>query len=429
MPAVSIAIGVRRARRHGDATDFSYGHLVTNLAPQRGLSGNRVRYAFAHGTRSIAWSTVDLLLAWHLHVVLDLSGVEASALVFAFLVIGALAGLAAGYWLSHSRARAKSYVRLQLISGIAASTLLAFQFLAVSTIVAVVAGVLFRVAFAIQEVTQNALASLLPRDDEETKTYARIHVVLSSAARLIVLVAHILALSFQDFVSRVAIIVGMAVLTMIGTFGLSGVQFPDTRPSPSSFSRHAFHGRLGRLLLAFAISTIMMPTLTRLLIFLPGLPGATNLASWMVGSYYIGSMSGPLLHARLMSSRYARFVAPLCVAVAGVSATIVLFPFPASVRGASAVAHGIALSMLVVGLWSDAAIAARKDGSDGLVFGSVTFTMSIASAIGALLMGPLIERIEAHDWTAIMAAIMLTTVGAWSIFVLRPTRTTASASA
>ncbi len=390
---------------------------------------NRFRYALAHATRSIAWSAVDLMLAWHLHIVVGLSGVATSTLLSVFLLTGSVASLATGYWLSGSHAKAGVYVRLQLVASIAAAMLLACQFVAGDVIAVIVAGLGFRIAFSIQDVTQTCLASLLPNDDADTDAYARLHVVLSSAARLVILGVHVMLLRLDGVTVRGVVVGGMAVLTMIGAFGLRTVRFPDTRPSPSAFSWRAGSPGMGRLLMAFALSAMLLPTLTRLLIFLPSVPGQTNFASGMVAAYYVGSMAGPIIHARLRTFHPDRDMAPLCALTAAISAAVVLLPLPSLMRDVAAALHGVALSMLVVGLWAGAALAARRNASDGFVFGSVAFTMHVASALGALALGPLIEGVEAGSQLAAAGALVLTALGAVAIAVLAPMRTTAPASA
>ncbi len=381
---------------------------------------NRSRYALAHGTRSIAWSAVDLLLAWHLHVVVGLSGFATSTVLFVFLLTGSIASLAIGYGLSDARAPARVYVRLQLYAAVAAALLLACQFLAHDVVAVIVAGLGFRIAFAIQDVTQNCLASLLPDDDADTDTYARLHIVLSSGARLVVLAMHLALARLEGMAERGVVIGVMAVLTVVGAFGLRNVAFPETRPSPSAFSWRAKRPGLGRLLAGFALATMLMPTLTRLLIFLPAVPGQPDFASVMVAAYYIGSMTGPIVHARIGRRDPGRDTAPLCAGIAALSCVVVLLPAPPLLREAAAAVHGVALSMLVVRLWAGAAFAARSDASDGFVFGSVTFTMHIAAALGALALGPLIEGVEAGSLSAAGAILALTASGAVGVAVLAP---------
>lgn len=394
-----------------------------------GRARNRFRYALAHATRSISWSAVDLLLAWHLHVVVGLSGVGTSTLMFVFLLTGSIVSLATGYWLSGSHAKAGVYVRVQLVASIAAAILLACQFIASEVIAVVAAGLGFRIAFSIQDVTQTCLASLLPDDDADTDAYARLHVVLSSGARLVILGMHVTLLRLDDAAARGIVIGVMAVSTMIGAFGLRTVRFCDSRPPPSAFSWRAERPGLGRLLTAFAVCAMLMPTLTRLLIFLPAVPGQTDFASGMVAAYYIGSMAGPIVHARLGTLYPDRDAAPFCAVVAAITAAAVLLPLPPLLRDVAAALHGVALSMLVVGLWAGAAFTARRDASDGVVFGSVTFTMHVASALGILATGPLIEGVEAGSRLAASGVLLLTVLGAVAIAMLAPMRTTAPASA
>lgn len=360
-------------------------------------------------------------------MVVGLSGYYVSVLLFGLQLMGSASGFAVGWWLSSSRASASDYVRLQLFAAIGSAGLLALQFLLVTPAAVILSAFAFRAAFAAQEVPQNALALLLPKDENEAGLYARIHVVLSSIARLVVISAHALPLSFDTAAVRMGTFACVSALTMVSAFILLGVRFPSNRVPPSGFSWGRVRPDLLAILAAFALSTMMMPTLTRLLIFLPNISGHDNFASLMVAAYFLGSATGPILHARLTDRISGRNLSLLSALTAIGSGFMVIAPLSPMIREAAAFAHGIALSMIVVRLWAAAAIAARRDASDGLVSGAIALTMHVSGAIGALLLGPLMEPFEnGGDW-ATLAAVLLMSIGVVSVAAIGIRQRTTSA--
>lgn len=379
---------------------------------------NRVRFGSAHMARSLGWSTIDMILAWHLHTVVGLSGESVSVLLFVFLVIGSATNLFVGCLLTWLDADGRDYVRLQLLGSIAAATLLVAQFLVMDTWWVVVVGIAFRVAYAVQDVPQNALGSLLPSDAGDAKIYARLHVILSSAARLVAIGGHLLLLQADGSISRAVALVGIAALVIASAGGLCGVRFPVRAEAIARrpMVRAGIPVGAPQLLFGFSLAAMLLPTVNRLLIFSPGAQDQPHLGAWMLAAFYTGSMAGPLVQARATSILGERDAVLASVGAAVVSGAMVIVPTIPILRELGAVVHGLALSVIGVRLWATAAAIAMRDAEsgrnrDGLIFGAVIVTTQLSMAFGALLLGPLIDTYEAGDRGAGIVALFLTGVG------------------
>ncbi len=374
--------------------------------------------------RSLGWSFVDLLLAWHLHATVGLSGQQTGGLLFAFLALAGGATFVAGLTFSRRRATGKSIVQVQLLATIASAALLWVQFSVVDVSVVVASGAAFRIAYAIQDVAQNMLASLLPADDVEVRRYARARVTLAAVARCAVIGGY--ALVMPDTLPILLAGIGSAMIA--SAFALRGVVFPERhavcRAEPDALP--AWPAGLPVLLATWAIAAMLLPTLNRLLIFAPSIGGLPRSGAWLLGGFCVGAIVGPMVRRPVSGS----FMLVMIVA----SGLILIAPLPGGLRVAGAVGHGIAISIVGVRLWAATSRMAIEDArrgrsSDGIIFGSVILTIHLASAAGMLMLGPLIEGFETGSSESGILALMLTIAGALLIALVGITERTAPAAA
>lgn len=375
-------------------------------------TSNRRRFGAAHATRSLGWSVVDLLLAWHIHATLGLTGMQTGWVLFAFLALGGTVTVAVGIALSRHGATGDMVVRVQLPATVAASILLVLQFQVRGAVAFVVAGLLFRIAYAVQDVTQNMLSSLLPTDEVDIVRYARLRVMLSAVTRCGVMFGF--AMLIPDGIGGMLVVIA---LTMIAAaLALRGLVFPVRSGIPAARRGvQATVDGMPSLLAAWVVAAMVLPTVQRLLIFAPATGGSSGVGAWLLGGCCAGSVIGPMFRQRIDG----RVVAALIV---GSGLTIVMpasfAPPPASGgdwwRFAGAVVHGMALSLIGVRLWATTSRVAMNDtrGRDGLVFGSVILAIHLSSAVGMLVLGPLIEGFEAGRPEAQAIALTLTALGA-----------------
>ncbi len=378
--------------------------------------GNHGRFAAAHAARSLGWATTDLLLAWHLHSVVGFAGATVSLLLAVFLSTGALANLGVGFLLTVRRASSADYVRLQLVGAVATAILLAAQFLVIDPVAVIVVGVAFRIAYAVQDVPQNALGSLLPRDNGDAKRYARLRVTLSGVMRVAAISVHLLlSRSAADGIA-LAVIGGLIVASALG---LRELRFPAASRIRSAVIERepSWPSGLPKLLSGFIAAAALLPTLSRLLIFAPTIAGEMPQAGgWMLAAFCVGSVAGPFLHYRLSVAFGERIALLSGIIVVLASALVVTIGGAVPVRALGAAMHGIGLGAVGVHLWTSAARVAMDDAAsgprrDGLVASAVILTTHVSMAVGALFLAPLIDAYEAGDPAAALAAFVVVTVG------------------
>lgn len=394
-------------------------------------SSNRHRFGAAHLARSLAWSFVDLLFAWHLHATVGLTGVQTGWVLCGFLAVGGGATFVAGVAFSRARAAGAAVVRIQLAATIATVVLLLIQFSVERLPAIIAAGLMFRIAYAVQDVSQNMLASMLPTGEEDVSRYARLRVILSAISRCVVTGGY-------GFVSgRLTMLLLMIGAAMIASsVALRQLTFPDRRPNiPASAGiAHIVPMHLPLLLCAWATAASIIPTVGRLLIFAPaidGLPGVGGgSGAWLLGVFCIGSILGPMRRTPIDRMSLLAVVAASGMAMTMPMATEWANPS----RLAGAFFHGWATSIIGVRLWAATSHIAIEDArsgrsSDGIVFGSVILTLHLGSAAGMLILGPLIEEFEAGRSGAAIIAMACTTAGAAVIAALgfSETRTHAAA--
>ena len=378
-------------------------------------ASNLRRFGAAHGARSLGWSVVDVLLVWHLHAKVGLTGAETGRVLFAFLALGGTVTFLVGLAFSRYRATGRTVVRVQLPAAIMAAVLLWVQFRVEDASAVIAAGVVFRIAYAVQDVAQNMLASLLPADAADVRRYARLRVTLSAVTRCCVVAGFALTAATGMNVMLAVIALAMAASAL----SLRALVFPP-RPDVAPVSRWdgpVMPPGLPRLLLGWVIAATLLPTLNRLLVFAPAIEGLPRSGAWLLGGFCLGSVIGPMLRNTVDRS--------MLLAMVVASGMLMVLPMPIAMNGAwdgtwrvaGALVHGIAVSVIGVNLWSTTsriaiAEAQRGRSSDGMVFGSVILTIHLASAAGMLVLGPLIEGFEAGRQGVGVAALSLTVVGA-----------------
>lgn len=378
----------------------------------------------------------DLLFAWHLHVNVGLSGSATSLLMTALLLIGASANFTFGHWLTIAGTGGSGYVRVQFVGAVLVAILLAAQFLVRDTVVIILVAVSFRIAFALQDVSQSALGLLLPSNEEVAASYARLRVLFSGITRIVAIGIHMVLTSADMPLLELSAFILIGGCLIASAWNLFGVDFPD-RVIPDVERRRppGWPDGLPTLLAAFAISSALLSLFSRLLIFTPASgPFGDHIGSWLLGAFYCGVVAGPSVQHRLIAMFPERAIWRGTIGL--VLSTAVFIPFGGwpVVTMIAAALHGIGMSMIGAQLWTAAARIAMADARsgnrrDGLVAGAVILTTHLSMAVCSLLLGPLIEAYEAGDVRAAIGALLLVAGGGAVIAPLAFTRRTAPATA
>lgn len=379
---------------------------------------NRFAFASGHFGKSLIINASDLLLAWHLRVEAHLSGSTTGTLLFLFLMISAFSTFVVGNILTTQRVSPRRLLLIQLAASMVTGAALVLQFTALSLVGALIAGLVFRIGYAIYDIPQNAFASLLPIDDAETHFYARLRTVLSAIARLGITVSFVLLGQYSLSVTHVSFFV-IAVAAVASSFVMLWIRAPhrEQHPSGASDLRTVPEGA-GSLLLLVGIAFIILPTTTRLLIFAAD-EGWMRFGGWLLFMYCVGSGTGPVLLGwmhRVLGRNTTMFVVAVLATCSALAHSLVAMPVGA--RMIAALIHGISLGAFSAEVWAAVALLARIDAirvgerRDAMIFGAAIAVIHGANAIGFLIIGPLIEGTQRHELASGLLAALITSVAA-----------------
>ncbi len=384
------------------------------------LDLNRHLFCAGNFGKCVPWLTTDMLLAWRLHAEVGLAGEAVGQVLFLFLSVGALATLGAGYLMTALGLSPHKLLWLQLGGAIVTGVSFVLQFTALDLGVVLAAGLAFRVGYALQDIPQKALSSILPRDDEDTRRYVRLQTMLSPIAKLAITLAYLwaggrlvgLAL---PVLSLVAIGVVVSAALMLGVRPTA----PMPAAEPTVLERRRAPAGWGAVFLVICVAAIILPVTRRLLIFAPDADGWRNLGAWFLCAFCAGSILGPGVLKRLERAFGA---ARALIAIAGVAAVTAwaqaMGEAQTAPRLVAALVHGVAIGALLTSMWTAVALLARDDAArtgrrrDAAIFGIAIAATHAAGAVGALIVGPLIEGAGRHDLASMTGAALATSIAA-----------------
>jgi Na+/melibiose symporter-like transporter len=388
-------------------------------------------FGAATAAKSAIWAVTDLLLGAFLHRFTDLSGATIAILLCMLLLIGAAADLLIGFLLSRPKMTGTAIAAVQFAGAVATGLLLLGQFIIPldRPIWLLTAAVSFRLAYAAFDVPLTTLTSLLPRDALERERYVRVRMVGGAITRLLVtgLNAYAAAWAADRLASIGMALLGLVVITVTvcsGALLLSVVKLGVGTahaevPREDSAREHVSIPSLRSLLVAFLIATAMVPTLSRLLVFVGSDLTNAN-GPLLLCSFSFGSVVGPFALAPMR--RWLGRLPPMTVVAGLVLCSSLMLGIAIGAAGlaamvALALLHGIALGMVGTLLWIRAAsLAANATGGadrrDSVVFGSVTACTQVSIAIGTLALAPFIDGVARIDDVTLMAAAAVSSLGA-----------------
>ncbi len=173
-------------------------------------------YGFAHLGKSLFWYSSEILFAYFLT---ELAGLPASqmgrVLAIGFLVSAGV-DLSVGFGLSGRLTDPRTASRLQFVGAVLCSATLVLVFLSAALpsehrfAFSIVAGVLFRLAFAVYDLPQNALMALATSNPADRLRLASARIWFSGAATLIVAAAVGPMLAAQHRAQGMTFLIGMA---------------------------------------------------------------------------------------------------------------------------------------------------------------------------------------------------------------------------
>lgn len=377
-------------------------------------------YAAGHFARTLVWSFVDLVLGYYLHARLGLLAAHTGQLLAISLAYSSLLDMLLAAVFSRLRNQQRVALRLQLIGGLgtAASACLLFSqgnaaepaFLPL-----LVASLLFRSCYAVYDVAQNALTSLLPRDEDEAMRYVSTRAVVVPISKLCIAAALfgvVGAPASQGSGNALLICMIIGVLIAAAALPLACVATP---PRPSATRTSAAVAlplpALLPVLLAAAAETALVGLAGRLF------PFAEHGAA-LTFAMVAGMVVTPWLCLRLRSMLHSETGMLALMSVLAVATVVVYVAIPSPpIAIACAAIHGTAVASVGLVLWRRTALIARRHAihsgrdDDLSCFALLTGTMKLSIAASSLLLGEVLPGVQAGDPGTAAALVSLVAAG------------------
>lgn len=413
-------------------------------------------YGFAHFGKSLFWLSSEVLFVFFLTEVCAMPARQVGAVIGGSLLFSAFADLAVARHFAARMSSTAGAARLQLIGTvICALALLLFSWTGVvsansQVTYALVVSLLFRVAYALIDVPQNAILSLATRNDAERTHLSSLRFIVGGAAALCVSgLVTLLIGSVGDPRSSAAIslvVAGLSGLAVLGAaFHLAVAGFRDNEGDATPPPGLTFMRSIGtspvRWLIVMGVSTsATAPTFSKLEPYF----AAYVLGSATAGGLVMAATSlGGVLSQPLWIGLARRFSRPLAIQAAAGTIIVGALMFLGLGSGGVLLAagcgfvFGAGLGGLGVSIWAALAdAAARVPGqaqgpSAAAIFGAFTFASKTALAGSVFLVAevlatfPYREQIDGEAWPLLPIMCLPPALGAGiCLVVARFVRTT-----
>lgn len=408
MPQMPGADGTVRPDRSRDAlVSFSCGQL----------------------SRSVLWCATDMLIAYHLVERVGFSARAAGAIMFCTLVLSALPDVFVAHWLARRRNPAHAALNLQFGSGVVAAVAAIAMFWPppagwyekVGFVCA--ASIAFRISYAIYDVSQNSLISLLPQTAESVRRYVTGKTLASSLGRLLASLLLMWALTGPvDPLVDTKVMALIAILVILTCFGLARTR-PLARAVAESTPAFRWSSlpfrRLAVPILAITFQVGLLGFISRLLpLYGHGEAGYAQ-SSTLVIALVCGTVIGPPLVHAVSAHGNGR---PLLLAAtlpgsAMLTGIALVLPHGAIVSMSLAALYGVTLSGITNLIWERAALVATDHAYaaatriDGPVFALLTTAIKLAIAASSVIFGFALEGFRSGDSASILVIMIVIVVG------------------
>jgi Na+/melibiose symporter-like transporter len=381
-------------------------------------------FAAGHFSKSLMWSFSDLLFAYFAHVHLGLPAEETGWIIFISLIYSGALDVIAAILLSAFPGQERSVPRLQFVGAIltAIFAILLFWPLSLSSDVLFYwllgTSLLFRTGYGLYDVTQNALVSLLPRDDAEARRYVTARTTLSYAAKVLVALTSFALIGTGEWRGAALLTMAPIAAMMIAAAGpMSRHPIGEREDLPAPGSPPPIRLLLPTLA-AVGAQICLLGLIGRFLPFAQDPQTGAAIGAPLVLASVIGGMFGPLLGDRVIVRRHGFSIVNvgftgLCIA----SALAIMFgQTTAQIVAAAAIFSigGGAVSTLV---WNQLSAAVRTHArcsgqrADLASFALLTATIKLGAGGTGLFLGQLLDGYEAGTSSAVIAISVATVAG------------------
>lgn len=409
-----------------------YVAIFTWTFLNRFTRGLLVSFGLGQLGRSMLWCLVDLLIGYHLAIRIGLSGQSVGSLLLISFIIGGACELLTAAWVSSRPASGTTALRLQAIAGaICAAAALALLAPAPTnpslTLMYVgTASLVFRIAYAVLDVCQNALTSLLPTSDVEVSRYVLVRTIASSIGRLLASMATFAAIRahadrFADL-KAFAIVVPLVLLGIVGLAMVGRQRVAEQDAAAVTAPKGSLPYRsLLRPITAMICSVAFLGLIGRFLPLVAAREAAAADGAMLTFSMVCGTIIGPFFGTNGTARRVPRSSGQVAAAIGVVSGSALLLPLGWITAVSFALLYGAAIAAISNVIWERVALivtnhATRSGGErvDLMAFAMLTASINVALAISSGLLGLLLDGFRAHaSWSTfcIVATLVVGGIG------------------
>lgn len=385
---------------------------------------SRHLYAAGHFARTLAWSFADLTLAYYLHTRFDLSAPRIGQLLALSFIYSSALDLLLAAAFTRIRDQSLLALRLQMLGGLgtAASICLLFFPFPPATgqqgyWLLLACSLMFRTFYALYDVAQNALTSLLPQDDADTARYAALHAAAVPCAKLCIAAAMFAVIGDDPTMPQAVelLICMMIALLIVMTCVPLGLRSRSPRRPPGTRLAHAFPLRLPIMrllpvLMAVAVEIVLVGAVARLLPFVDH--GALLVLALIIGM--LMADRGTAWLQRCLGSEARVIVLLSGSGVLGAGALLEMASDAMAMLCAAI--HGFTRASTGLIKWRRTALIARHHAhqtgvrADLSCFALLTGTMKLSLGLSSLLVAALLPGIQAQapDTLATIVVMLVT---------------------
>lgn len=381
-------------------------------------------YLLAHGGKTLFWIASDLYFVFYMNKVCGIAPIITGLIVGGSILLAALADFGIGRILGSRIRTAKQAGQLQLTGGIGAAVTLslfaATAYLDANWRIAacVISLLLFRLTYALMDVPQNALMSMIPRTTRELSTLVAGRNIAGGICKIALAAAFVPIM--RDDAPVEAAPRFLWLVTCIAVLAITGFCFLAVRLRSRQYSAPAPYDAEGRQieghLVRMAVASAMLTGFTQLqpYIAIEEIHAAGAAAIFLTAIAAGSILSQPLWHWRAQTSPrrlwrevlFSTFIAALSIVV-----------MPLDLTSGSIVAGalcGLGSGGMLFTLWAE--FAKSLSGSEALfAYGRFTGSAKLGQGIATIAIGSWLQLSGSH--TAIAWEISMRWIAALTIFI------------
>jgi Na+/melibiose symporter-like transporter len=392
----------------------------------------RSAYGAGHFAKSLAWTFTDLLLAYYANVRMGLSAGETGLLLFLSMAYGAGLDVAMAYILRRAEGSRRRILQIQFAAALATAAALMVVFTpplgAITPFLYLTLTLaMLRTAYAVYDVSQNALVSLLPRDEADAHQYVVWRQVLSALARLSVAALAFLIVGQGTPAGREIVVVAVIAVLIAATASWILAWTGPMRAIPANPATVGLKTPRGitRLLLAAAAQAGPLSMTARMVTFVERAGPGDHTGAALLFALVLGTLVGPMVITRLKTDDGVLRPAIGFTALAIVAGALFLAnPWSGLPALAACCAHGVGLGGVMTLFWRGMSASIRDharltgERTDLAAFALLTATLKLSAAVFGGAVGFALDGFRAGDPATLAMLSVVTAIGGVGFVVM-----------